>query len=488
MRLGKRALLAAHMGCLFAAPTANAADVGGPLAIKAAAVGACDAYGLDFIYIERVNTCIRVGGLVRVLGQYTPGQTYYNVTTGAVSQKANAQDTTGLEVRGRLDVDSRVQTDYGVLQAVVWLRGTNNEGIRNAAASTEFMTSATPGANGATTITMERAYVKFAGLTAGVSTENFSTMPDYMFGPALYAGFSNGVKQIAYTYQFGSGFSSTIALEEKNDFGGTFVTAGNGATLAPSVVPYATGVQYNNQFDTSSILVATLRNDAKWGYLQGNVAFTKNTLNGTTLTSAYSPLNDPSSYFAWAAGGSARFLLPFIAPGDEVRFQVAYTQGIVGLLKSAGSLNTVSDALQKRGAGGIITVPQNIIPTTVTPGGAVTSVGQSTGYSVFGMFTHYWSPQWRTNVQMGYMQLFMPTARSNGVGAGLNTQEGNANIFLPGINLIWSPAKQWDIGIEVDYISVNQKIQNPSAAFVAAGQPGLKGNAVSWITRLNRIF
>jgi hypothetical protein len=490
MRVSTYALLAAPL-VIIQATAAYGAETTAKQPPVIASVGdsvACDAYGPGFVSLADVSTCIRIGGLVRVLEQYNPGHSVYNVATGKVSQLASAQDTSGMEVRGRIDLDSRTETAWGTLQTVIWLRGTNTDGLRNAAAATQFSPSITPGNNGATSIIMERAYVKFAGVTAGVGSENFSTIPDYMYGPAVYAGFPNGVKQVAYTSDSGGGFSSTIALESKDDMGGNNVTAGDGSPLGPSVVPYATAVQYSDQLDNTAVLIGTLRDDAKWGFIQGNVALANNTINGTTLTSTYNPLNSPKSSLAWAAGFSVRYLMPSIAPGDEFRFQFAFDNGLIGLIKSAGSLNDFSDATMKRGIGGVITVPQNMIPTAVTATGVVTGVGQSTSYGVMGMYTHYWSPQWRTNADAGYMQIFMPKALSTGVGAGLNTQAGNANVFVGGANLIWSPAKGWDIGAELDYMYMAQGIQNPDAAFVAAGSPGLKGDAATLILRLNRIF
>jgi hypothetical protein len=84
------------------------------------------------------------------------------------------------------------------------------------------------------------------------------------------------------------------------------------------------------------------------------------------------------------------------------------------------------------------------------------------------------------------MQIFMPKAYSTGVGAGLNTQAGNASLLITGVNLIWSPNQMWSTGIELDYLHLTQSIQNPDAAFVAAGMPGLKGDGVAVSFRLDR--
>jgi len=452
--------------------------------------GLCDQYGPEFIAIPRMDTCIHVGGLVRINSQYVPGRDVYNVATGKVSQRANAQDTTGLSVRAHLILDARTDTGWGALQSFINVRTTVGDGLRNfTSPSSEFATSISPGGNSATTsVILERAFVKFGGLTAGVGNDNFSTIPPYMFGPVIGELFGTGVKQIAYTHNFGGGFSGTVALESKGDFAGNTVIPGNSLPLGPSVVPYATSVQYNNQLDSSAALIGNLRNDADWGFLQSSFGFAKNAVNAQTLTSAYDPLVGPTSALGWGAGVSGRYLMPFVAPGDEFRFQLSFTRGIMGLVAGLGSLNDYNDPMMKRGIGGIITVPQNMIPTTVTANGTVTSISESSAYSATVMYTHYWSKEWRSNADVGYMQVIMPKAYSNGSGAGLNTQEGNAHLLVAGANLIWAPSRLWDIGVEVDYLRLAQSIQNPDAAFVAAGMPGLKGDVWSVAARLQRRF
>jgi Porin subfamily len=488
MSFSKYALLAAPLTFLPAIAAHGAEPSSNQPPAKAQKVGPCDRYGRDYIYVPGVDTCFHIGGVVGIETQYLPGHDIYNVATGQVSQRASAQATMGMGVLARINLETRKETSWGSLESMISVRGIVGDGVRSfKAPSSEFMTSyAAAGYSSSATVVTERAYVKLAGLTAGLDYDRFSTIPPYMFGPTIGGNFVAGVKQVAYRYDFGAGFSSTVALESKGDMAGNTVIAGDGATLGPSVVPYATSVQYTNQWDNSTVLVGNLRNDAKWGFIQGNVAVAKNTINATTLTSAYNPLNTPTGYPAWAAGFSARYLMPFIAPGDEFRFQSAFTQGIIGLVASTGSTNDYTDFFMSRGVGGIITVPQNMIPTAVTATGAVTSVGQSSAYNVVGMYTHYWSPEWRSNADVGYMQIFMPKAYSTGVGADLNTQAGNASLLITGVNLIWSPNQMWSTGIELDYLHLTQSIQNPDAAFVAAGMPGLKGDGVAVSFRLDR--
>ena len=481
-----KSLLLAAPATIVAIAVAQAADLPANRAAPVAYVRVCDAYGSGFFYIPGTDTCLRVGGYVRFEMRYQPGHDIYNVSTGLRSQVAASEDTTGMEVRGRIDVDARTQTNWGTVQTVVHLRGANADGVRAEAGATQFTPAILPGGNKSTVLTMERAYIRFAGLTAGVSSENFVTMPSYMYGPATKAGFPNGIKQLAYTATFGGGFSSTIAIESKGDFFANATTAGDGAINGG--VPYAYGVTYANRLESGYALVGNVRYDAKWGYFQINGATKDNTIDANTLgyggaTSTYNSLDGQTGRVGWAAGFSLRYNLPFIAPGDQFHFQFAYAHGFMGLVESTGSINNLSNSTgAARFLGGVQSVPSDIVATSAA-GGVVTSVGSPDAYQVYGLLTHYWSPTWRSNLQAGYLRITEPTA-----AASAGVQEGNANVYETGLNLIWSPVKNFDIGVEIDYEHLNQTIQNPTVAYVRNGSPGLREDGYMGTLRLERQF
>jgi hypothetical protein len=493
MTVSKRLLLVAP-ATLVAVATARAADLPVNKAAPVAYVRVCDAYGSGFFYIPGTDTCLRVGGYIRYEYRFTPGQSIYNVATGALSQSAHAQDETGMEARGRIDLDARTQTAWGTVQTVVHLRGANGDGLRAQSAINEFGLQATPGGNKSTSVTMERAFIRFAGLTAGVSSENFTILPSYFYGPKLSAGYPNGMKQFAYTATFGNGFSATFAIESKGDNGQTVVTAADGninaVTPGATNVPYAYNVTYANRFASCYMLVGNIRYDAKWGFFQLMGAVTENSINAVTLgggsttgNSFYSPLDGAKNFGAFAAGFGLRYNLSFIAPGDQFHFQAAYEKGIANLIHSGGSLNTGSDSNGSfRWLGGVETYVNNIVATSAA-GATVTSVGQTSGWQVDGVFTHYWSPTWRANAQAGYEEIYVPTA-----AASAGVQIGGAKMFDAGANLIWSPTKNFDIGVEIDYMHLKNSIQNPTVAFVRAGEPGLAPSNWMSTLRLERQF
>ncbi|HUZ67584.1 MAG TPA: hypothetical protein VMU56_07970, partial [Beijerinckiaceae bacterium] len=126
---------------------------------------------------------------------------------------------------------------------------------------------------------------------------------------------------------------------------------------------------------------------------------------------------------------------------------------------------------------------QNLVATHATGAVGGVTFGTTNSWAVGGIFTHYWSPTWRTNLAAGYQRIDVPTA-----DATVGLQLGNANLYELGSNLIWAPTKNFNIGVEIDYLHLSQTLQNPTAAFVAAGEPGLSGNNWSGKLRLEREF
>ena len=528
---------------------AQAADLPSKKAAPATYVKICDAYGAGFFFIPGTDTCVKLGGYVRAEYQYTPGKdayalvpnsftavsqaltttkptsgTYDTVTvagstpyyvkqtdptytssTVGVIQRAASQSETGTEVRGRIDVDARSATSMGTARTFVRLRAANTSGIRNTSIANN-------GAYGmadasATGISIESAFVQWAGFTFGVAPENYALMPSFAYGANPWAGFPNGMKQIAYTAVLGGGFSATLALEDKSDFG---------YSSGPSQ-----GV-YLNRLQTAANVVANVRLDQAWGFaavhgMVGNNSLTEyygNNPNvastntgsalvsgtnslvgagplgfadayaasltgvpvGTTFASslAYSGQTSAaqSTFGAYAIGGTVSFKLPMIAAGDQVWFGANYAHGMLGALMSGGGLSNVATASAHRFMGGIARVDQNLM---LTGGSGTTAnpytVGTVNGWNVNAAMTHYWAAQWRSNFTAGYVEVNPPTSTAfaydkstGGMGSYALPQWGKGQMFLLGGSIIYTPAKDLDIGLELQYASVKNKIQNTAGA------------------------
>ena len=221
--------------------------------------------------------------------------------------------------------------------------------------------------------------------------------------------------------------------------------------------------------------------------------------NSVTLAgpATYNALTSPSTYGAWALEATTRINLPIIAAGDQLHLQAAYGHGLLGLVGCTQAPDC-SDAAERRMVGGILRVDQNLVP--VAAGGAsgspgYVSFGTTDAWTLMAIFTHFFTPSWRTNIAAGYERFMPPRA-----GSSVGVQLGDANLYMVGANIIWSPVKNFDIGLEVDYERLSQSLQNAtasnqgvgannvSAAWLAAGSPGLAGDNWTGRVRIQRQF
>src|SRR3712207_1244332 len=115
MKLAKSLFLGSVAG-LAAVAGAQAADL--PVA-KAAAVEyvrVCSTYGAGFFYIPGTETCLRVAGRVRAEYQYLEPQ-------------FRADNAIGFRARGRVQLDARTATAYGLLRSFIRMEMDRNTGV-----------------------------------------------------------------------------------------------------------------------------------------------------------------------------------------------------------------------------------------------------------------------------------------------------------------------------------------------------------------------
>jgi hypothetical protein len=266
----------------------------------------------------------------------------------------------------------------------------------------------------------------------------------------------------------------------------------------------------NNQIaidrvSTAAVVVGNIRLDQGWGFaglhgMVGNNSLYTNATVNTSSTNAFGVITAPSTiigqrnYGGWGVGSTVSFKLPMLAQGDQIWFTANYMSGMLGAIASTGGLSVVnSGASDKRLLSGIVRVDNNIvlinarIPTisSATPAvyvpGLLYEADVSTGWNVAMAMTHYWAPQWRSNFGAAYIELSPPTST-------LTSAWGKGKFWEVGANIIYSPVKDFDIGLEVLYANLKNKVQNPTAAFLAAGSPGLSENVITTKLRIERQF
>ena len=448
--LGSAAILATVAG-------AQAADLPSKKAAPATYVKICDAYGAGFFYIPGSETCVKLGGFARYELQSTPGKDTIDPSTGKVQQSANNQSSTGHFARARIVVDARTPTSMGVARTYVRLRAENTSGVRNVTAADKSAYTMSDAST--TAIKIDSAVVQWAGFTFGQGVENYHMMPSGPIGGVAYVYYgTSGAKEIAYTADLGNGLSATLALEDGKD-----LNYSQTAFVQPS---------------TGANVVGNLRMDQAWGFAGLSAMFGNNSLKNADLDG--STTSGQKTYSGYAIGATVSYKLPMIAAGDQIWFTANYAKGMQAALLGGGGLSTLGGV--NRLLGGVVRVDSNLVKT----GGLGTTASPftfdtTTGYNLATEFVHYWGPQWRSLVSAGYISLSPPTS-------SLASTWGAGKLWEVSGNVIYSPVKDMDIGLELQYANLKNKMQNPTDAFKLAGQPGLSVNNYTVKFRAERGF
>ena len=229
MKMVKSLILGSAAG-LIAMSGAQAADL--PVKAKAVEyVRICSLYGAGFFYIPGTDTCIKLGGYVRIDTTFnggTYGQPFCPVIAG---QQNRFRDYFNSRSRMALTVDTRTATEYGVVRT--FGQGDfqfNNFGNRNPRCSPHSRAALQQRAQrpGGGYVAVEMVFIQFAGFTFGKSASAYAT-PWHGYpgnnNSFLMGGHDTvtGVNNIQYTAQFGNGVSGTIGLDDPTVFNRTSV-------------------------------------------------------------------------------------------------------------------------------------------------------------------------------------------------------------------------------------------------------------------------
>jgi hypothetical protein len=206
MKLVKSLLLGSAAG-LCAVAGAQAADLPVRKAAPVEYVRVCTAYGAGFFFIPGTDTCLRVGGRARFEYQYTQFRNRNN-------------SNSGFRGLGRLNIDARTQTSFGTLRAFIRLEIASRTGgyLKSGTQERYFNAFAGTGADtfsqGQKFVDIDKAFVQFAGITAGRAQSLFDFYAGDLefFGAGIYSNANTNL--LAYTATFGSGFSASISMED----------------------------------------------------------------------------------------------------------------------------------------------------------------------------------------------------------------------------------------------------------------------------------
>src|SRR3979411_2332209 len=191
----------------------------------------CSLYGAGFFYIPGTDTCIKLGGYMRIDTTFNGGIYDQPAWSGDLGVGDRYRDSFASRSRMALTVDTRTATEYGVVRTFgqgdfqfdTLGSNTTNPAVLTAPGVNSSLL-ATPGGG---YVAVEMVFIQFAGFTFGKSSSAYATplngYPCRQNSSFLIGGHDTvtGVNNIQYTAQYGNGVSGTIGLDDPTAFNRT---------------------------------------------------------------------------------------------------------------------------------------------------------------------------------------------------------------------------------------------------------------------------
>src|SRR6266700_3101941 len=424
-----RTLILSSAAGLMALSGAQAADL--PVKAKAVEyVRICSLYGAGFFFIPGTDTCIKLGGYLRVDTTFNGGVHGAPAWNGDLGQQNRYRDYYVSRSRMALTVDTRTATEYGVVrtfgqgdfQFTTLAAGSFNPNslATNLGNNGQLLDSA-----GGGYVAVEYLFIQFAGFTFGKSSSAYSTPWNGFPGninSSLLGGNNTdtGVNNIQYTAQFGNGVSGTIGLDDP--------TVWNRTAVYNLSIPAAIGANGTGSNAYAGVhspeIVGRIRVDQAWGLFQLSAA--AHEVNGSynTLAAGAVPTNlsEVSGHPDTKWGGSVMAALQIknipTGAGDDIKIDASYAKGDT---KNVIATSGTSPSFAMFGSSGI--AYQSIGFGATTDGvylpGATGGIKLTEAYGVRGAFNHNWDPYWSSSLFGSYSAV-----RYNGAVGDLTSAKG----------------------------------------------------------------
>ena len=520
-------------------PVLSIAFVGGAFAadlpVKAKAiehVRICSAYGAGFYYLPGTDTCMKIGGLVRVdtaLNAFVYDQPAWS---GDLGQQNRYRDYFTTRSRMSLTVDTRTVTEYGVVRTFGqgdfqfttfgYTTVNPNSVTTNGSAPLANLLD-TPGGG---YVAVPVIFLQFAGFTFGKSASAYATpWHGYPGNDTSYllGGHDSvtGVNNIKYTAEFGSGVTAAIGLDDPTVFNRTSVQNLASAASAVGAGSYAyAGVRAPD-------MVGNIRIDQAWGLFQISAAAheVSGSYNnvGVGVPTALSEISGhPDS--KWGGSVMAALQIKNIptGPQDTFRIDTTYAKGDTKNVISTSALSpsfamfgSTSRPGAYRSVGFGQTTDAVYLAAGLAAGGSGVAGPGGTGdlklveaWGIRGAFNHNWNASWSTSL-FGSYSVVRYGGASNDVGTGKGQWcaaygrgkvvsadyrcDPDFDVAQLGIVTRWNPVKNMTISVEVMWFHLDQKFTGAATLTPSAPQPTAvyafnDQNTVSLNVRVQRNF
>ena len=479
---------------LLAVGGAQAADL--PVKAKAVEyVRICSLYGAGFWYIPGTDTCIKVGGYLRVDTTFNGGAHGAPSWNGDMGQQNRFRDYFLSRSRLALTVDTRTATEYGVVRTFGqgdfqfnnFGGGTVNPSVLTAAGVNSNLLNTAGGGY----VAVEYLFIQFAGFTFGKSSSAYST-PWYGFpgniNSSLLGGNNTdtGVNNIQYTAQFGNGVSASIGLDDP--------TVWNRTAVYNLGIPSAIGANGTGSSayagTHSPDIVGNIRVDQAWGLFQLSAAAHEVSGSYNTLAAGGLPnaLSEISGHPETKWGGSVMAALNIknipTGPGDDIKVDASWAKGDTknviatsGTSPSFAMFGNSGPAYQSVGFG----LTSDAVYTPVGVYGSTSgSLHLTESYGVRGAFNHNWDPYWSSSLYGSYSAVHYDDTAKASICANYTTA-GKAvggviaftcnpdfNVSQLGVN---TPVKNLTFTAEFQWFHLDQKFSGVATLGPSAPKP-----------------
>jgi hypothetical protein len=448
---------------LLAIGGAQAADL--PMKAKAVEyVKICSLYGAGFYYIPGTDTCIKIGGAIRI--DTALNGNIYDAPQwqgGASGSQAWQRDYISTRARFNVNIDTRTATEYGVLRTY-------------GDAKFDF-TRGGSGIAGGAPVEVDYAFIQFAGFTFGKSVSMFDpqwALAKPTISSGLNAGSNNatGIPTLAYTASFGNGVSATISLEDAQPYrtaGVVNATAGFigiGAANTLAAGTYGVGNFAGNTAGGDHIpdIVGNLRLDQAWG--SAFVSAAAHEVHGNYYSNA--DFGRPSSTYGYAVSGGFELKNLPTGAGDSFKMEATYAKGAAkyvwgGTIDTSGAGRYLRASGPNGGSLAFGYVLDGVYTGTNSANGS--GIDLSTAWDVSAFYEHYWNPAWRTSLFGNYTTISYGAGGNAALIAALSLGGASATTGVlavtggdmkfstaqVGTRTAWTPVKDLTIAAEFIY-------------------------------------
>ncbi len=485
-------------------------------------VRVCSLYGAGFFYIPGADTCLKIGGYLRAdltVNGGVSGAPFWAGDAGVSDRYTNEYNDLA---RLAVTLDARTETEYGLVRT--FGQFDSSFATEGAAGTINLSTTVQPLAiQGATTnnyagngfLTVEYAFIQFAGFTLGKSASAYNTPWQGFPGnntAFLVGGYDTvtGINNAQYTFELGGGVSATVGIDDSsaNDYNRTQIlnaipsnniAAGLwGFYGGPTANITAAGTSYSGTMLPD--LTGNVKYEGAWGLIQLSGALhdvspgywsTANDLGtdftvGNALTGAMDQ-GHPNSKLGGAVSAALQIKNLPTGQGDDFKIEgswslgaskyvlgtsapanAAFFMGKDGPIGAPGKLaiGGVSDAVYAGPAG------PNQVPLQLTE-----------GWGFRGAYSHNWDPHWSSSLFAGAAGLVYDaqakaawcksyaTNTSNFVaGPGYSCDPGFA-LGEIGLTTRWTPVKNLTFSSEVMYTYLHTDMRGQATGTLASAFP-----------------